>query len=301
MGQPIRHHYIPRFLIRPFCFEEGQLFYFDKERNEVIKSTPEDVFMERNLYRDSINHKDNPTQIENDLAKFENRMAKIIKKMRDDDEVILTLEQEESLRLFFAIMGFRAKRTSEMFGEKHLDDFEQYYSLFQEDGDLTDFWKRNLGELVNCRSLQDVFDNPVIDDPIKLFMRRDVYGLFGLYPMIIERRGNEDFILSDCYPLIIEGSFPDGVSAPVYSVYPISPSRAVILVAVGAEGAPSAVTGFEAGFFQRPRMQRDRKSINIHIKKVYEEYVHDINQMLIDNMSEGVILQNEKAISNYIK
>ena len=119
--------------------------------------------------------------------------------------------------------------------------------------------------------------------------------------MIIERRGNEDFILSDCYPLIIEGAFPDGLSAPVYSVYPISPSRAIIFVAVGAEGAPSAVTGFETGFFQRPRMQRDRKSINIHIKKVYEEYVHDINQMLIDNMSDGVILQNETAISNYIK
>ena len=29
--EPIRHHYIPQFILKNFCFEERRLYYFDKQ------------------------------------------------------------------------------------------------------------------------------------------------------------------------------------------------------------------------------------------------------------------------------
>lgn len=292
MKQPIRHHYIPRFLIRPFCDNQKEALYYDKHTKTSSVRTPEEIFMARNLYRDSINNADNPVQIENDLSKFENEASHIIAKLRKDDDILISTEDEEKLRIFYAIMGFRSERTAQAFGDNASEEMSEYYSFYQEDGNLTDFWKRNLGALVNCRSLREILNHPSIDDPIKLFMRRDAFGILGIYPMVIERRGGEDFILGDSYPLVVEGVFPDGLSAPVYWVYPISPSRALIYVANGAEGAPPEVTGFEKDFFAKPRLQRDRKTIKVPLKKVYEKQVRNINQMIINASTEGLVFQN---------
>ena len=70
--EPIRHHYIPRFILRKFCDENGELSYFDLKTRSVSLKKPEDVFVTRNLYRDIINHPEDPVKIETDLAKFEN-------------------------------------------------------------------------------------------------------------------------------------------------------------------------------------------------------------------------------------
>ena len=38
-------------------------------------------------------------------------------------------------------MAFRGDRVKEMFSDSSSDDFKEYYSLFQEDGNRNDFWK----------------------------------------------------------------------------------------------------------------------------------------------------------------
>ena len=79
--EPIRHHYIPQFILRNFaCDKNGKLAYFcDKESQRISKHEVRDIFMERNLYRDEINEADKPIQIELDLAKFENEVSRLIK------------------------------------------------------------------------------------------------------------------------------------------------------------------------------------------------------------------------------
>ena len=114
--EPIRHHYIPQFILRNFCFDDnGNTFYKDiKSKKESVKQI-RDIFMGRNLYRDTINS-DNPIQIEEDFARFENEVAPIIKeKFLDSEEFILTRLEEEKLKLFFALMAFRSKSTQELF------------------------------------------------------------------------------------------------------------------------------------------------------------------------------------------
>lgn len=56
-GEPIRHHYIPQFILRNFCFNDrGDLFYYDKENSKTSVKNTRDIFMVRNLYRDEINN-----------------------------------------------------------------------------------------------------------------------------------------------------------------------------------------------------------------------------------------------------
>ena len=83
---PVRHHYIPKFLLRPFCCdkEKEYLMYYDRVSNTISKKSITDVFMSKNLYTDSINHPDKPVTIENKLAKFENEASQIISKFREE-------------------------------------------------------------------------------------------------------------------------------------------------------------------------------------------------------------------------
>lgn len=118
--EPKRHHYIPQFILKNFCYDDNNhLLYFDKQSGEVSSEDTRDVFMVKNLYRDEINNADNPTKIEKDLAVFENEVSRIIKdKFLSGRDIILTLQEDQKLKLFFAIMGFRSKETNHKFGDK---------------------------------------------------------------------------------------------------------------------------------------------------------------------------------------
>lgn len=78
--EPIKHHYIPRFLLKPFCDEGSYLYFYDKKKQIVRYSNITEVFMERNLYRDEYNQIEDPVQIEKDFARFENEVSGIVKK-----------------------------------------------------------------------------------------------------------------------------------------------------------------------------------------------------------------------------
>ena len=293
---PIRHHYIPRFLLRPFCFDESHLHYYDKKTNSITDKKIEETFMVRNLYRDEINHSDNPVQMEKDFSKFEDEVAKVIKRFREDEEIVLTLEEDDKLKLFFAVMGFRAERVSKMFGLDAKDEFKEFYSLFQKDGNLEDLWKRNLGKIVKCRSLKDVLDNSDIDEPIKLFMGRDTEGLFGAYFVIAERRGQEEFIIGDSYPAAVTVANEIVSLVPMYSICPISPSRVMLLAANGIEGARESVTGFESAFFRKPSYNPNDKTIRYHLRKIYEDQVKMLNSVIYDAAGKGITCKSREQI-----
>ncbi len=110
MKEPVRHHYIPQFILRNFKREDGYVSYYDCSKGSVESKRTEEIFMTRNLYRDTINHPDEPVKIENDLARYENEASQIINKFLKEDEVVLSAEEDDSLKLFLAIMGFLADR-----------------------------------------------------------------------------------------------------------------------------------------------------------------------------------------------
>lgn len=294
--EPIRHHYIPRFILRNFCFDEDRkyVYYFDKKTTKISQRKIQDVFMVRNLYRDSISNPDDPTKIEKDLACFESEVAPIITdKFIKEDEISLSFEEDDKLKLFFAIMAFRSKITSDKFGKRASDKCKEFYSFYQRNERLSDFWRRNLGYLVNCRSLREVLNHKEISEPMKIFFKRDTFGIFGLYFIVAERRGPFEFIISDVYPTVITGVTDNGFEHHLYSIFPISPDRIILIASVGIEGAPKSVVVFNDEILKQPKVTRDNKSIKLRVKKIYENDVKYINGFLVKEAYDGFAFRDK--------
>lgn len=293
--EPKRHHYIPQFILKNFCYDENNhLLYFDKQSGKISSEDTRDVFMVKNLYRDEINNADNPTKIEKDLAVFENEVSRIIKdKFLGGRDIILTLQEDQKLKLFFAIMGFRSKETNHKFGDKISRESKVFYKQYQHDGDYTDLWKRNLGYVVNCRSIEEVLNHPHIDDPFKVFFRRDTVGIFGMYIVVVEAKGNDGFIIGDTYPVVISGSTDSGLQLHLYSIHPISHNRTILLADVGAEAAPRYVTNFRECVLRQPTLDNVSGTIKIRVKGLYPEEVQHLNREIAKNSNEGFAFRKE--------
>ncbi len=298
--EPIRHHYIPQFILRNFCFDEDrhQLFYFDKKTSTLSIKQTRDIFMVKNLYRDEINNSNDIMKIEKDMAQFESEAAKIITgRFLKEDEISISLEEDERLKLFFAIMGFRSKLTSKTFSAETSDENKVFYSTYQKNGNLNDFWKRNLGNLLNCRSMREVWEHQGIDDPIKAFVLRDIHGFTGLYFVVVERRGSLDFLIGDGYPVMITGTTVCGTELHMYSICPLSPDRIILLASNGVLGAPKSVATFSDEVLKKPKLNSHSRSITIRVKKIYENEVKYVDDVLIKHSHDGYAFKDESKIA----
>ena len=294
-NEPIKHHYIPQFIISKFCEDDsGFLWYYNRSNGEMSHRHKSEIFMARNLYRDEINNPDNPTKIEHDLAVFEHEVSEIINKFNNEDDITISYDDSEKVKFFFALMAFRSISTSRLFNNRLSKESKDYYSFYQEDGNMTDFWKRNLGLLVNCRSIVEVLDNPDIDEPIKKFMVRDTFGVFGLYLAIAERRGSEDFFLSDTYPLTFDGATDDGIKVLMYHIIPISPKRVVIIAAKGIIAMPQSERIFSDDVLKEPRIMNGL--VKLHVKKLYQKEVESINSEISKHYKEAAFLDKDRFV-----
>ena len=50
MNLPMRHHFIPQFILRNFTNDDGYLYCYSKQARRMFKSTPSNVFLEKHLY-----------------------------------------------------------------------------------------------------------------------------------------------------------------------------------------------------------------------------------------------------------
>lgn len=286
--EPIRHHYIPQFILRNFaCDNKKKLVYYcDKEHCSVSEREISEIFMERNLYRDEINCTSSPVQIEYDLSVYEREVAELIKsKFLDKRKIELSIEEDSMIKLFFAVMSFRNINAKELFSNNASRKFKDFYKYFQKNENLEDFWKRNLGYLVKCRSTEDIDDNPKIDPPIKLFMRRDTYGLSGKYIIVVESKDSDGFVLGDCYPLVFTGA---PLRVPLYDVCPISPNRAIIFASLVVQDASSDALTLRRGLFDIPYIDENQNCVII-TKRIHTEEVEFINREIEKNSHKGFI------------
>ncbi|MCR5066972.1 MAG: DUF4238 domain-containing protein [Erysipelotrichaceae bacterium] len=288
-NEPVRHHYIPQFILRNFCFDdENHLYFQDAKSGKVSVKDTRSVFMTRNLYRDEINNPENPTKLESDFAEYEREIAPIIDKFVREKKIVLTVREADSLMLFLNIMGLRSERTRrDFFSDAVQDKTREFYSMYQKDGNLTDFWKRNLEGLVKCRSITEVLDSTSIDDPIKLFISRDVVGLFGKYIVIAETRGKQDLVIGDSYPMLTVGVAENGMKMPIYSTFPLSPNRALFVVSNGATSAWESVRVLNEDVLKKPRIDSYKQQVTFLVKRIYEREVEFLNTGIKENSELG--------------
>lgn len=283
MKEPIRHHYIPQFILKNFCFDdEKHLNYYDISNNKFSVEETTNVFMVKNLYRDEVNYQDNPVQLENDLSKYEMEISRIFKdKFLESNSFTLTIDEEERTKLFLAIMPYRSKTTRNHF--YHFGEDNEEYNRINRNGEsYEDTWIRNLEIIVKCRSLNEVIRRDDVDEIIKCHILRDSFGFFGRYFIIAERRGQEDFFISDCYPVTAFYMDDNGVRIPLFSYYPISPSRIVILSAYGMTGLSKAALDYDEGFLRKPIIVPNDNHYQYTVRKLYENNVRVINQNMFE-------------------
>ena len=290
--EPIRHHYIPQFILKNFCFEERRLCYFDKQTSCVSIKDTRDVFMARNLYRDEINYAADPVKIEKDLAEYEREIAQIIReRFLDGREIFITPQEDAKLKLFFAIMGFRSLNAKSGFENPQSKHTKKYWESYQPDGNTLDFWKRNLGYIVQCRSFEEVWNHPHIDDPIKLFSCRDTVGDFGKYIAIAEANMPNSFLIGDTYPVAVSGVLPNGLPMPMYDIFPISPQRVLFMASNGVQGTPRDVLFLREFLFQPPKYDESANLLRIRVKKLSTDEVQYINKEIVKSAKLGVATQ----------
>lgn len=96
-----KHHYIPQFILRNFSARnDGFVKFYDLKKKTIVNKPTEEIFLYEDLYRDEKNYPNNPTKIEDDLAKYESEVALILKKFCTSNEIVISTKEEEKLRLF---------------------------------------------------------------------------------------------------------------------------------------------------------------------------------------------------------
>ena len=292
-----RHHYIPQFILRNFSKRgDGFVEFYDLKKKTITNRPTEEIFLYNDLYRDE-NNKNDPTKIEDDLAKYENEIAQLFnKKIYKGSQIELTIEEEDKLKLFLTIMGLRNKKAKTVFGEDTDPRILAMYKPYLADNTLEDLWKKNLGVLVNCRSLQEVIDSKEIIDPFRHYVFLNTFGFFGTYLIIAERRGNEDFIIGDSYPSFQMAKTKDGLDLPMLNYYPISPDRVIILAVSDISNFQQSARQISETLFRKPTLINNGKALKYNVKKIYEDDVKFINSFAWMYARGGVAFIDENKV-----
>ncbi len=282
----IRHHFIPQFILRNFLNYNDKLDYYDKINDLVVEELTSNVFMEKNLNFDVLNHPENPLWIEEELSFFESDIAPLIKKLNNDDEIVLLKEEVFKLRLFLFIMMFRSKHVRNEFLKFNNHDLE-LYKLFQDFDNSEDLWKKNLSELLKCKNETDLKKfkniNPII-------LNKCLYNIINYYTTVIEKRGSTGFIMSDVYPVVYYRNIYQK-EFPVCLLCPISPYRMLVLNFMENDKIFKNDNVITKNFSYPPQpFDRKNYSIKLIVKKVYEKEVKEINKIIYESAIEGVIM-----------
>lgn len=123
MAQSKKHHYIPRFYLRGFTNENNDFFIYDKEKDEIRKSNPDNSFFEK--YRNSGTVKNEKFDLpEQMLAHFDGRTANVLEIIRNANvnDHVLTPENLYIIRFFIASTFWRIPKNDSL-REKIIDEY----------------------------------------------------------------------------------------------------------------------------------------------------------------------------------
>lgn len=308
-----KHHYIPRFILKNFNDENGQVNYWNIEKNKLEKRNIKSIFMNMDMYRDELLNEDNPTQIEFKFSVFESEIADLIaKKILDKDEVVISRRELEKLRIFITLLSFRSNSRMEQYKNNQFDESTREKLLkFQPDGNFEELWKRELDTLATCRSYQEIQESDVIDPIIKLDFTND---LMGFYMTFIDARGGQ-FILSDIYPTL--EIFPTGVAnIHMHCMLPLSPTRMLLLNHImfkkENENNPmlkvmrtlsqikgDAIVPPKNKYVSYGSLNMDDQYI-YKVKKVYVSDVQYMNALVLNETRVGIIFRDKDRIVDSI-
>ena len=232
MSEPVKHHFIPQFILRNFTHNNDQIFYWNKETSKIEVRNTKSVYMVKNLYRDEKNHPTDPAVIEKKFAQFESTIATLFQeKIIDKNPIVLTRTENEKLRRFLYLLSFRSSSRKKQYIDANFDEAtKEHLSKYVVNDDYIDLWLREIETILDTDDYHDLQNN----DNVSWTIRTDFWShLSGYYMTFVAPRG-QDFIIGDIYPTT--EIFPIGINnANLYPhlMFPITPDLMLILNHIG--------------------------------------------------------------------
>ena len=309
-----KHHYIPRFILKNFNDENGQVNYWSLANNKIEKRNIKSVFMNIDMYRDEELNKDDPTQIESKFSVFEGEIAELIaNKILNKTEIVINRRELEKLRIFITLSALRADYRMKQYKDNSFVESTRKILLdYQPDGNFEELWKRELDYLATCRTYDDIQKSDVIDPIIKLDFMND---LMGFYMTFVDARGGE-FLMSDVYLTLEILPVDNGINLHMHCLLPLSPTRMLLLNHIvfinGDNGMPLLNAMLKYSQIQGNSIVPPKnKYISIgslnpddeyiyRVKKIYQKDVEYINALLLNETRVGIIFRNKDKIRDSI-
>ncbi len=311
-NEPIKHHYIPQFILRNFLGEDGLFYYWDNENKYLSKRSTKSVFMNNSMYRSEEINPTNPVEVENNLSRFEQEMAPIFKRLCSSDEITLTRRELEALRIFLSLLSFRSDLRMKQYKDKRFNEStEELLNRYKGEQDFELLWKNEINALAKCRSFEEVLMVDGVDSIIKLDFHND---LKGYYMTLIEARGQE-FIISDVYPTLEIFPVAYDINYHLHAIYPISPTRAILLNSIFFKrqfmdesdplyGPMITLSQLKGNMLKEPRnsyikdptMHTPDDKFHYRPVKIYESDVTYINMLFLNETRVGFAFRSTERI-----
>lgn len=317
MSEPVRHHYIPQFILRNFCIE-GNLNFWNHKDTKFEKRNTKSVFMVKNLYKDIKNYPDDIMVIEKKFAKLEDDIAKLIsEKILNKKIISLTRKENEVLRKFLFLLSFRSENRRNQYLEKKFDVLTKAsLKPLVQNNDYIDLWLKEINEILDADSFDTLKDSKILSWEIKTDLQNE---LLGYYMTFVESRG-QDFILSDIYPTteIYPINFELKADITLHSFFPLTPSLILILNHVMFRedrkiddsflNSMITFSNIKGNMLVTPKAQyvskrahSDEDIYHYHLKKIYQRDVEYINKLFLNEVKTGFVCTSYEKIKSSVK
>ncbi len=232
--------YIPKFILKNFCFEGNKINCYSKKENKVTIKDIDEAF--KDYFLEAFDGYDWPLLLSlgDGIKKYEKEMYSLFKNkiLNKKKRIVLTKAEIDSIKYFFALISFRTKL--------NVGDFLAFskesksWFTWWRDNDYDDytggFWLRHLSRIYQCRSLKEMLNNDKIAEPFKVYFKLKTEGLFGTYLSFMTKSFPEscfEFYIGENYPTFIPSKLnPDFV---ILGIIPISPELLILLISKGDE------------------------------------------------------------------
>jgi hypothetical protein len=241
----------------------------------------------------------------------------IANKILNKREIKITRADNELLRRFLFLLGFRSENRKRQYRDKLFDPFTiETLKPFVKNDDYVDLWLRELNEMLDMSSFEELRTNKVISDVIKIDLQNE---LSGYYMSFVETRGQE-LILSDIYPTteIFPIDMTTKTKIDLHAFFPISPNRMLVLNHVifrkdrkVDEIMINTMKNFSkigstlneiprVKYVKRGTPSRDDE-YTYTVRKIYEDDVAYINSLYLNEARDGFIFSDFGRVSKSIK
>jgi hypothetical protein len=153
MNGPIKHHYVPQFVLRRFCNSQNKLHAFNKTSNRIRQISPKQVCYEKELY--TLIHRDDKSyEIENFYSQLESKYAELLgmfDKSNDIEKTLVELKDSDdiskSIAAFITLSFWRLPQKEGFAKEARKELRKIFDDAMKEKTNLIDFERAFIREL----------------------------------------------------------------------------------------------------------------------------------------------------------